>query len=67
MDDQDPIKIRSEGSTPHGGVASEIYYYDDDGNAAPRSKATRSEIVELDAKGNQIYRIHGTRTPSNTA
>ena len=65
MVDNDPIKERLDKPTPKGGVASEIYYHDDEGNAVPKSKATCFELVELDAKGNQIYRTHGSLKPNN--
>lgn len=45
---------RRNGPTPNGGVASEIYYTNDEGELVDKEYATRAEIVELDAQGNRI-------------
>lgn len=42
------------GPTPYGGVKSEIYYLDNQGNPIDKSKATTAIIRELDSKGNLI-------------
>ena len=52
--------ISSIGKTPAGGVRSEIYYKDDDGNAVDKKKATQAEIVEYDENDAVIQRTHGT-------
>lgn len=53
-------KESSFGKTPAGGVRSEIYYQDDDGNPVDKKKATRAEIVEYDKNGVAIRRTYGT-------
>jgi hypothetical protein len=52
-------KKSSAGPTPNGGVRSEIHYLDDDFKPADESVATRTEIIEFDASGEQIHRTHG--------
>lgn len=49
-----------DGPTPHGGVRTVVYYSDDDGNLVDKAAATRAEIVELDARGDQVHRTYGT-------
>ena len=50
---------RREGPTPNGGVASVAYYTDESGVLVDKSRASRVEIVELDATGNEIHRTYG--------
>jgi hypothetical protein len=47
------------GPTPNGGVASTIYYRDDNGDPVDESVATNAEIVEVDVAGKVIYRTYG--------
>ena len=56
-------KESSSERTPAGGVRSEIFYQDDDGNAVDKKKATQAEIVEYDENDAVIRRTHGTLTP----
>jgi len=56
----DPTTERIDGPTPNGGVASIAYFLDDDRQSVPRSRATQVEIVEVDAKGDIVFRTHGT-------
>lgn len=62
-DPSGPTTERFEGPTPNGGVASEIFYQDESGQPVPKELATRCEIVELDADGNQVARTYGTLSP----
>ena len=55
------------GPTPKGGVRSEAYYSDADGNAADKSVATRMEIVEFDAAGEVLGRTYGICDPKKSA
>jgi hypothetical protein len=48
-----------EGKTPGGGVRSRINFLDADGNPAEESQAVRAEIIEYDARGNQVGRTYG--------
>lgn len=50
---------RADGSTPNGGAYSIVYYQDDDGQPADKTKATRVEIVEYDSRDNDIGRTYG--------
>lgn len=58
-DPSDPLMEERVHRTPRGGVRSEAYYMDDEGGAVPKSKATRMEIVEFDAKGEVLHRTYG--------
>jgi hypothetical protein len=46
----------SRGPTPAGGVKSLTIFLDDDGNRVDEDVATRAEIIEYDAGGEQIMR-----------
>lgn len=48
-----------EGPTPHGGVKVRLIFLDDDDNNVDESVATRVELVELDAGGQQVWRTYG--------
>jgi hypothetical protein len=62
---EDPTSERYPEITPNGGVEALWMYMDDDFNPAPKSKATRCEIHELDDKGRVIFRTHGMLQPSS--
>lgn len=47
------VTIKTEKGT------AEIYYFDDDGNAVDKEKATRAIIRELDENGELINEIFG--------
>ena len=49
---------RNNEPTPSGGVVSEIYYQDKDGNPVDQKVAVKAEIVELDTRGNVIFRTY---------
>ena len=59
-------KESREGPTPNGGVRSEAYYSNDQGEPVDKSVATRIEIVEYDAEGKVVGRTYGTLTPQPT-
>lgn len=48
-----------EGKTPNGGTQSVAYYLDDKGRPAEKKVATNIEVIELDAKGNEVHRTYG--------
>lgn len=48
-----------DGPTPAGGVRSQIFYQDADGNPAEKEEAVRMRIIELDDKGNVIRTTYG--------
>jgi hypothetical protein len=50
---------RVTGPTPNGGVASEIFYRDKDGEGCGPEEAATCEIVEYDADGHVIFRTYG--------
>jgi antitoxin component YwqK of YwqJK toxin-antitoxin module len=54
---------RIEGATPNGGVASEIFYQDANGNPAEKEDAVGGELMEYDANGKVIQRTYFTREP----
>jgi hypothetical protein len=60
LDTNDPTSEGRPGPTPSGGVRSTVYYRDSRGHLTPKSKATDVEIVEFDARGNQVARTYGT-------
>ena len=43
------------GKTPNGGVMSEAYYFDSDGNSADKSIASVIKIRELDERGKLVF------------
>ena len=51
---------RIDGPTPNGGVYSEIYYFDSNGNPVDEEKAARCVIRECDKNGNLIHETWGT-------
>src|SRR5262249_55568878 len=59
-------KESREGPTPNGGVRSEAYYSNDQGEPVDKSVATCIEIVEYDAEGKVVGRTYGTLTPQPT-
>ena len=52
-------KKQAAGPTPAGGVRSEIHYLDDQFRPVDEAVATRTEIIEFDAAGEQIARSYG--------
>ncbi len=52
--------MRVNETTPNGGAYSEIFYFDNDGNAVDETKATRCVIRECKANGDLINEIWGT-------
>lgn len=50
---------RAEGPTPNGGAYSMAFYYDDNGNPAPKSEATRCNIIEFDENDNFVNETMG--------
>ena len=47
--------------TPCGGVYSEIFYLDDNGNSVEAEEATKFVIRECDSDGNLIKETYGTK------
>lgn len=47
------------GEMPNGGVKSEIFYMNDDGDVVEKDIATRAVIRELDKNGNLIHETWG--------
>ena len=56
----DPTFEEYPGPTPNGGVKSLWMYMDDDSNPAPKSRASRCEIHEINESGEVIFRTYGT-------
>jgi len=50
---------RIDGPTPNGGDYSEIFYFDNDGNAVDADHATRCVIRECKKDGTLVYETHG--------
>lgn len=48
--------------TPAGEVVAEVYYFDEEGNPAPKGMATRVIIRELDFDGRLIRETFGTKS-----
>ena len=51
---------RREGATPNGGVYSELWYLDKNGNVVDEKEAVRCVIRECDREGNTIAEIWGS-------
>ncbi len=47
------------GQTPNGGAYAEIYYFDDSGNAADESEASKCVISEFTENGDLIAETWG--------
>ena len=60
---EDPTYEEIETETPSGGVKMLVSYMDEEGEPAPRSKATRGIIVEVDADGHTIQETHMSFEP----
>jgi hypothetical protein len=52
-----------EGPTPNGGVRSTAYFLDEHNKPVEQAQATRVEIVEFDASGQEIHRTYGIKEP----
>ena len=46
---------RYNGSTPHGGEYSSLYFTDSAGNLTPREKASYVEVREMDKNGDTLH------------
>lgn len=57
-DQSDPFAEASDGPTPAGGARSIVYYLDSSGNPARKSRATQGEAIEMDNKGNYLFRSY---------
>ncbi len=55
--------IRIDGPTPNGGVYSEIYYYDENGQEVGPENAVIAYGCEFDAQGKTIKETHFVRNP----
>lgn len=51
------------GSTPNGGVRSEAFFRDAEGNPVSQEKAVSVEVIEYDAKDQVVGRTYGDIGP----
>ena len=54
---------RHNGATPNGGVYSELWYFNKDGNVVDEKEAVRCVIRECDKEGNTIAETWGMLAP----
>lgn len=62
MKNKEVVRMPPGQFTPGGGIVAEIYYFDDEGNPAPKELATRVIIRELDGNGNLVQEIFGSKS-----
>jgi hypothetical protein len=58
LDQTDPFAIHVDGPAPNGGASSVCYFQDENGQPVRRSMASQAEVVELDSKGNYLFRSY---------
>lgn len=51
--------------TPHGGVRSEISYFDDSGSPCTKLNAVKMEIHEFDKNGKEVYSFTAAKKGSH--
>ena len=54
---RDKVSEKVHHFTPHGGVATEVFYFDKDHNPCVKEKACFMEFREYDAAGTEIYKF----------
>jgi hypothetical protein len=66
MDKPPPdTRERTEGPTPTGGAYAIAYFRDARGNPCTKAEAHATEIIEFDARDNQVFRTYMQR-PGDT-